>query len=336
MMFVAYGTAPFAALRAAVATVLPWAVLGLPVLNVPQRVPWNDRRRSSFFLWQLALAFVYGALSTLGWMGLRALEAYLFADIRALHFPLLALSWQTIMGGLLYGSVAGVGYALWSAERSREAAERAVLADSLRARAELAALRSQLNPHFLLNTLHVALGLVRRDPSLAEQALERLGELMHYGLRMHRDAVDHVSLREEWGFVQSYLQIETLRLEERLKVSLDAEPLALSCLVPPFVLQPLVENAVLHAVAPRKEGGRVEISARCCGDRLRLEVLDDGPGLPEKPLPSRQRLGLQLLRDRLALLYEGRASLLLEPQHGPGLRAIIDLPLNSDASAESE
>jgi len=243
-------------------------------------------------------------------------------------------AWQAVIGGLIYLAIAGAAYAWQNAQRVREEAARAAQADALRARAELAALRSQLNPHFLLNTLHAALGLVRRDPALAERALERLGEVLNYGLRMHRESRDQVTLADEWSFVRSYLEIESLRLEERLQLRLEADPEALEGVVPPFVLQPLVENAILHAVAPRKAGGRVAITARRRGDHLQLEVCDDGPGMPLPVPPSGAGLGLRLLRDRLALLYAGQASLTLQPAEGGGVRATIDLPLDREAVSE--
>ena len=186
----------------------------------------------------------------------------------------------------------------------------------------------------MLNTLHAALGLVRRDPALAERALERLGEVLHYGLRMHRESLDQVSVADEWAFVRSYLDIESLRLEERLQLRLDVDPEAMPELVPPFVLQPLVENAILHAVAPRTAGGRVAITVRRHDDHLRLEVCDDGPGMPAEGAPSGSGLGLRLLRERLALLYAGTARLSLEPNEGGGLRATIDLPLDRESVAE--
>jgi sensor histidine kinase YesM len=175
---------------------------------------------------------------------------------------------------------------------------------------------------------------VRRDPALAERALERLGEVLHYGLRMHRESLDHIAFADEWAFVRSYLEIESLRLEERLQLRLDADPEAMELLVPPFVLQPLVENAILHAVAPRRAGGRIAITARRLGDRLQLEVCDDGPGMPSTLAPSGAGLGLRLLRERLALLYAGNASLSLQPAEGGGLRATIDLPLDGVAPSE--
>lgn len=332
-LFAAGGASPGMAVRGGLISVVPYALLGLLVLRVPLRLPWHDGRRGTFLAAQFGLMAAYAVAGTAGLTSLRALDSFLTTGRAAWRFDLY-LAWQALIGGLIYLAVAGGAYAWQAAERVREGEARAAQADTLRARAELAALRSQLNPHFLMNTLHAALGLVRRDPLLAERALERLGEVLHYGLRMHREGLDQVAFADEWAFVRSYLEIESLRLEERLQLSLDAEPDTMEALVPPFVLQPLVENAILHAVAPRKAGGRVTITARRRGQRLQLEVRDDGPGLPAPSPTLGSGLGLRLLRERLALLYAGRASLSLESSAGCGVHATIDLPLAGDVAAE--
>jgi signal transduction histidine kinase len=333
-LFTAGGTPPATAIRVALVTVLPYALLGLLVLRVPQGVPWHDERRAGFFAVQLGLTAAYAVAGTTGVIAFRNLDSLLATGRGGVRFEPMIVAWQAVIGGLIYLVIAGGAYAWQSAQRVRKETARAAQADALRARAELAALRSQLNPHFLLNTLHAALGLVRRDPVLAERALERLGEVLHYGLRMHRESLDQVTLADEWAFVRSYLAIESLRLEDRLQLRLDADPEAMGGLVPPFVLQPLVENAILHAVAPRKAGGRVAITARRRGDHLQLEVCDDGPGMPSTIPPSGAGLGLRLLRERLALIYAGSATLSLQPAEGGGVRATIDLPLDREAVSE--
>jgi signal transduction histidine kinase len=328
------GRPPAPAIRSAFLTVLPFALLGLLVLGIPRRMPWHDERRAVFFAAQLGLTAAFAVAAAGGVIASWTLDSFLATGRAEFPAPPMIAAWQGVIGGLIYVAIAGAAYAWQNAQRVREEAAHAARADALRARAELAALRSQLNPHFLLNTLHAALGLVRRDPALAERALERLGEVLHYGLRMHRESLDHVTVADEWAFVRSYLEIESLRLEERLRLHLEADPDAMQELVPPFVLQPLVENAILHAVAPRKAGGRVAITARRRGDHLQLEVCDDGPGMPATIPPSGAGLGLRLLRERLALLYAGKATLSLQPAEGGGVRATIDLPLDREAAGE--
>lgn len=329
------GRPPLAAMRSACLTVLPLALLGLPVLGVPRRLPWHDDRRAAFFASQLGLTAAYALAAAGGVVGAWTLDSYLATGRAVFPAPPVIAAWQALIAGLVYVALAGAAYAWHNAQRVREQTERAARAEALRARAELAALRSQLNPHFLLNTLHAALGLVRRDPALAERALERLGEVLHYGLRMQRESLDQVTFAEEWAFVRSYLEIESLRLENRLRLDLHAEPEALEGVVPPFVLQPLVENAILHAVAPRKAGGHVAITARRRDGHLQLEVCDDGPGLPAASPSAGVGLGLRLLRERLALLYGGSARLSLHEAEGGGLRATIELPLDADAARDS-
>ncbi len=176
--------------------------------------------------------------------------------------------WQLVISRCIHLALTGIGYAWQTAEALREARDRVARAEVLRARAELELLRSQLHPHFVLNVLHALLGLVRRDPALAEQALERLGELLRFGQWVQQTGSDWVPLSREWAFVQSYLELERMRLGPRLRVEVDADASALEVAVPPFALQPLVENAIVHAVAPRAAGGRVEVSARRSGGRL--------------------------------------------------------------------
>ncbi len=335
-LFMASGASLRDAVGGALATVLPFGLLGILVLSLPRVLPWREERRVSFFVAQLGLTAAYAALGTAGWIACRALDLLLTTGGAQFRASLPYAGWQAVIGSLTYLSITGISYARENAERVRQEAERRARSDALRARAELAVLRSQLNPHFLLNTLHASIGLVRRDPALAERALERLGELLHYGLRMHRDSLDQVTLGEEWEFVQSYLEIESLRLRDRLQLDLKADPDVMPCLVPPFVLQPLVENAILHAIAPRKAGGRLEVTARRCGDRLQLVVCDDGPGVPASNDSTGTSLGLPLLRERLAMLYQGTARLSLEPATGGrGLRATVDLPADSEGASES-
>ena len=239
------------------------------------------------------------------------------------------MAWQTVINGLIHLALAGVGYAWHTAEALREASERAARAEVLRARAELQLLRSQLHPHFVLNVLHALLGLVRRDPARAESALERLGELLRFGQWVHQTGSDWVPLSREWEFVQSYLELERVRLGDRLCLEIDADPAALEVFVPPFALQPLVENAIVHAVAPRAAGGRLELSARRSGGSLCLSVEDDGPGASPDEIAASPRMGLRLLQERLAGLYAGRARLVFETPAGGGLRVRLELPADA-------
>jgi sensor histidine kinase YesM len=317
------------AFRGSLVNVLPGALLGLLVLRLPRRLPWPESRKARTFAMHLGLVIAFLVASSAGWIALVALDELLFTGSCCTQINLRILPFRILNGLLIYCTLAGLAYAWHNAEASREQAARAARAETLRARAELEALRSQLNPHFILNTFHALIGLVRRDPALAETALERLGDLLRYSLRIQREGLDEVKLREEWSFVQSYLDLERLRLGDRLRVSFDASPATLDCNVPSFALQTLVENAIQHAIAPRAEGGRLAVSAQQRDGRLRIEVQDEGPGGSAQPAAESHRVGLRLLQERLAALYGEQASLSLHPAAG-GVRAVLELPVREE------
>jgi len=331
--FVLMGAAPRLAARSSLTLVLPWAVFGAIVVRATRALPWPEARRASFIAAQLSMAVLYAAAGTSGWTLLARLDHLVTTGAFDLSFDPRIVIWQTMIGGVLYFTVAGAAYAWRNDERVREEAARAARADALRARAELQALRSQLNPHFVLNTLHTLIGLVRREPALAEDALERLGEVLRYGLRVHREATDRVPFQEEWEFARSYLEIERLRLGDRLRLELQTEGDVMECEVPPFTLQPLVENAIVHGIAVRAAGGLLQVTASAGAGRLKLEVRDDGPGL-QMGGQTGTGLGLRLLRERLGALYGERASLRVETAASGGCHAVVELPLERPAAVE--
>jgi LytS/YehU family sensor histidine kinase len=248
------------------------------------------------------------------------------------------LAWKGLSAMLVYATVFGITAAI-------EQAGRAGRAETLRAQAQLEALRARLNPHFILNLLHTLMGLVAREPRAAETALERLGGVLQYALRVQSQGLDEVRLAEEWEFVDRYLALERLRLGERLQARLDAEPGTLEAVVPAFSLQPLVENAVRHAIAPRAAAGRVLVSARRGPDGLILSVEDDGDaarddrraGDAHADSPrSRPGLGLRLIRDRLQALYGEGARLETGRSSLGGFRAAVVVPWEPGRTPDGE
>ena len=214
--------------------------------------------------------------------------------------------WQTVINGLIHLALAGVGYAWHTAEALREARERVARAEVLRARAELQLLRSQLHPHFVLNVLHALLGLVRRDPARAESALERLGELLRFGQWVQQTGSDWVPLSREWE-----LRPELPRARARapgrppLRRDRGGRRGARGRRFRPFALQPLVENAIVHAVAPRASGGRVESRRGGRAAASASRSTDDGPGRLGSEIAASPRMGLRLLQERLAGALRG-------------------------------
>lgn len=221
-----------------------------------------------------------------------------------------------VLGVWLYVMVAGVAY-------SQEATERVARAEAAAARAQLAALRSQLHPHFIFNALHTVVQLIPREPARAADAAEQVAQLLRTVLEEDRDVV---GLDDELRFVERYLNIERIRFGERLDVQLEIESEARSASLPSFSLQTLVENAVQHGAAPRVETTHIVIAASVSADVLTLVVRDDGAGAAASSLVSGDGTGLSRLRERLAALYSGSASLAIDTPASGGFTATVRLP----------
>ena len=209
--------------------------------------------------------------------------------------------------------------------RYRERQLRAAQLESRLGEARLAALRLQLNPHVLFNTLNSISALMYTDVEAADAMMQKLGDLLRLSLEEGRGP--EIPLREELALVERYLDIERVRFDDRLQVRFDVDEAALEGRVPAFALQPLVENAVRHAITPRPEGGRVEIAARRIDEVLQVSVTDDGPGLPEGRLVT--GVGLANTRARLEQLYGKADALALVPLKGRGLRVLLTIPFHT-------
>lgn len=205
---------------------------------------------------------------------------------------------------------------------AREVELREELARRELVEAQLANLRARLNPHFLFNSLNTLAGLIEEDPPRAVEALERLSELLRHALE--NTTTRRTTLGAELDVLEDYLRMEQLRFGERLRWSLDAEPEARSAPVPSLLLQPVVENAVKYAVAPRRDGGLITIAARASDGRVQLEVGDDGPGHAES---SGTGLGDRTLRQRIELEYGDDAVMQAGPKADGGYLVTLDLPL---------
>ena len=191
-------------------------------------------------------------------------------------------------------------------DRTRKSEERAEAARREALHARLEALRARTNPHFLFNSLNSVAGLIEEDPRKAERILEKLSGLLRFTLDGSRR--ERVTLAEELHAVRSYLEVEEVRYGARLRCEIEVDPAAEGLAVPPLVLQPLVENAVLHGVARRREGGRVWVRAARERDALVLTVEDDGPG-PGNSSHAGTRTSMADLGNRLRLAYGDTASL---------------------------
>lgn len=309
--------------------------LGTPVLLGPLAWPWTGWVRAR----PAALRALLHGLGALGFVAAWLLADYLLASLlfggaHAQASFQQGLAWRCAVGLFGYGAlVLGFGN-VRNARQAQAAALQAAQAerDSARAqaalvRAELALIQGKLNPHFLFNTLNSLLMLTRRDPARAEGALLTFSRLMRYVLDRSREPEARVTLRDELAFVRDYLGLEQLRLGERLQVDWAIEPAAEDAELPPLTLQPLVENAVQHGIAPLVRGGCLHLSATLQGDLLQLRVQDDGAGTAWPPPPGGRRgVGLDALQRRLALDPSGRARLQVRSAPGAGFTVTLDLP----------
>ena len=210
------------------------------------------------------------------------------------------------------------------------------------AQAELRALRAQINPHFLFNSLNTIAALIATEPEKAETITVRLASIFRYVL-LHTDR-PLSSLDEEMGFLRTYLDIEQIRFGERLLVEFDVESSITHTAVPTLILQPLVENAIKHGIAPKVGKSRILVRAKRQRDSILLSVEDDGIGLSGQRDQNRRSLpgaepgagvGLQNIRERLKTMYGGDAILSLVDIRSGGSRVTLEIPIAEERDADS-
>ncbi len=243
------------------------------------------------------------------------------------HTPLamspdaLSMSWLT-SNLFAYALLVAVLHALAFQRRLRDRELHAARLQAQLTTARLETLRAQLHPHFLFNTLHTISELIHLDPPAADTMVIRLARLLRVSLDF--TAAAEVPLRRELEVLSTYFDLQQARMGDRLRVEIDADPLLLGALVPPMLLQPLVENALRHGLAPRAASGTVRVSARGGNGCLELCVEDDGVGLAPA---LREGVGLTNTRTRLAELYGAHQRVVLESRVGGGTVVLVELPL---------
>jgi len=198
--------------------------------------------------------------------------------------------------------------------------------------ARLAALTSQINPHFLFNTLNSVSSLIRTDPNQARVMVVRLSKVLRRLLRKHEN---FAPLREELSFIEDYLAIETVRFGEKLRFERDVSAETMDMLVPSMLLQPLVENSIKHGLSKKLEGGTIRIRTYRTESRLHLLVEDDGVGIPEEKLATLldRGIGVSNVHERLKVLFGSDYRMWVESQPGKGARIEIEMPELQTAAA---
>ena len=272
-------------------------------------------------------------------LGMGALFAAVYALTTATFMPGRDATWAARwlrawwgwlpMMGMAYATVLAVASATRASQRARDSERQAAALAVQLAESRLLALQTQLQPHFLFNTLNAIVVLVRdKETDEAARMLVLLSDLLRQLLQ--QGATQEVSLRDEVAVLSRYLELQQLRFADRLRVEWEVEPEALEARVPHLVLQPLAENALRHGIGMRTASGVLRIGARRCGDALELTVRDDGPGLPRDfDLEAARGIGLSNTRARLSQLYGEAGRLDIANAEGQGTVATVLLPWRS-------
>ena len=330
----------------ALAYLLGWTLLGLAVALRNAPVPSEPGYLSSL------------VSETLHWLTWGLLSPWIYAAVRQAgrHRVALAVALNLVYGVAFFSLVTGLGvlrrawflegpellpkaevlgdllvylcitmaiFAYHRLERSRGRAIRTSTLEAQLAQARLQALKAQLHPHFLFNTLNAISALMHRDVDSADRMIALLSDLLRVSL--DKDERHQVSLKDELGFLERYLAIERIRFRDRLTVDIDIEAGCGAALVPRLILQPLVENSIIHGIALQSTAGLIAVKARRKGNRLEVSVADDGPGLLGDR-PSREGVGLSNTRARLAELYGAEHRVTLERATEGGLRVSLEMP----------
>ncbi len=310
---------------------LPFLVLTPVLLAAVRRFPIGGPHTRGNVAWHLAVMLVIGVVQV-------AVSSELQIDATAIVRPTVDVAryrhsvWLATPGLLItafwkYWVFVGVSTAFDSHRRLRDREVRAAQLEAQLATAQLQALKAQLHPHFLFNTLHSISMLNFVDVEAANRILVQLSDLLR--LALDRAGALDVKLAEEVDFLERYLAIEQVRFEDRLKVRVDVDETVREAAVPNLILQPLVENALRHGIAPYSGAGRLAIRARrgLSPNTLVLEVEDDGPGLPLNwSMTSGAGVGLANVRDRLNAANGDRATLdLISTQQGVLARIVLPL-----------
>jgi len=308
---------------------LPWAILTPFVFLAAKRIRAAAGRWYIKTVYHIAAAIVFVMVYSLLFQSLlMGLKLFLEATLRPARINLSFNFLDTRLLG--YGAILGAGLA-W--DFYRQYRERDLAAAELRAQlaqAQLQTLKSQIHPHFLFNTLNTVSALVHEDADAADRIISRLSQLLR--LTLENSGRQEVLLKEEIEGLGIYLDILETRFGDRVAFRVEIEPAVSGALVPSFLLQPLVENAVRHGLTSRREGGIVSIRAARLGATLRLEVSDNGPGFANDPESLvRQGFGLANVRERLALLFGRDGGMILENAGGASVKISIPFRVSPDA-----
>jgi sensor histidine kinase YesM len=294
------------------------------ILRLREFVPLNRGRWAGGVGFHFVMSFVVMATYYLG----RMLAYVIFFNEPLDEFW--SMAWKGFFGRNMidmayYWAVLAFGYSLEIYRRYKNEELKAAQLEARLIETELKALREQLRPHFLFNTLNTVAVLVRESKNdEAVNLIARLSSLLRMAL--DNRGVQEVTVRQEMDFLGHYLDIQRVRFSDRLRVDIEIEPAAWEARIPNLLLQPLVENAILHGIAPKSGPGCVEVRGHVAKGQLHLEVRDDGPGLGDGSKRAKEGVGLSNTRERLAKIYGVHGQLSLRSEPGRGVAVQIILP----------
>jgi two-component system LytT family sensor kinase len=308
-----------------------WTALTPLILRAGHRFPIERARWQRGVLMHLPIFAVVSSINivvfTALYIGIQPFDVYQNTAPSFSHQYFEKLMSRFPLDFMIYSAILVIGYALDYYDKYRERESRASELESQLAQAQLETLKMQLHPHFLFNTLHAIAGLVRDQKNKAAvNMIAGLSGLLRHSLE--NIGRQEVSLREELEFLELYLDIQQMRFSDRLKIELNVAPETLDAAVPNLILQPVVENAIRHGIAPRVEGGLVQLSTRNENGILLIKVVDDGQGLREEwRLEDADGIGLANTKARLEQLYgaEHRFSV-RNREGGAGVEALLAFP----------
>lgn len=302
-----------------------WAFIAPFFFQLAQRYPLN----SDTFSRNITVLVLGCVVAFLGHLSLQVASMYLprFSYIHPDFVDAVEHHTYTslYLNVFVYWFIVGCAHAFGYYQQARERTLRTAQLESELTKAQLNALKMQIHPHFLFNTLHSISTLMYRDVRSADRMVTHLSDLLRTTL--DRSEEHDITLGEEVNFLEKYLRIEKARLGDRLTVQVDIDPAVQQARVPSFVLQPLVENAVKHGIAPYSHQGTIDVHAWAEGGHLCMRVADNGPGLPEGASVLGSGVGLSNLQARLTNLYGDAVVMQFSAAEPQGLVIDLVMPL---------
>jgi two-component system LytT family sensor kinase len=308
----------------------PVAFLTFPILWASRRFRLERQNWKRSVLVHLTLTFCFDAVVTFFSLSLLSLLEPLQRGGKSLPFFFLSRFVARLpISFINYWAILGAGYAIEYYRRFREQQLQASRLQAMLVEAQLQALKMQLHPHFLFNTLHAISALMDEDVKAARRMIARLSELLR--LTLENAGQQEVPLRQELDALERYLEIEQIRFQDRLTVQMRIESETLEARVPNLILQPIVENSIRHGIAPTSDAGRIKIRAALQNGFLELSVQDDGPGIADGEI-NKDGIGLANTRSRLQQLYGDAHRLEIRNRAEGGLMVLMAIPFQKAIS----